>query len=267
MKHRESLRLRCARALLAVALLSAGAHALAGDTAGKPVTVVVIDETKRGWEKGVLARYGIASRASSINQGPHAEALRKLLPDENVGMRLATPTGCPTLGVRDACPNVRRIPDVDLPNVISETKHSTVLIVWPEAAYFPQEQLYLAYVDVDVLENGKVVPGTFYLGYRDWDCDASCVPTAFEASAKELAAMVRYMLDLGPAAQTLSSPVAWRNKPVVTSIGKWANRCATQLNKERVVREYGERFWLNDPSGRTLTSAAWRGCNIFAANP
>jgi hypothetical protein len=33
------------------------------------------------------------------------------------------------------------------------------------------------------------------------------------------------------------------------------------------VREYGERFWLNDPSGRTLTSAAWRGCNIFAANP
>ena len=31
----------------------------------------------------------------------------------------------------------------------------------------------------------------------------------------------------------------------------------------RVVREYGERFWLNDPSERTLLSAAWRGCNIF----
>jgi hypothetical protein len=29
------------------------------------------------------------------------------------------------------------------------------------------------------------------------------------------------------------------------------------------VNEYGERFWLNDPSERTLLSTAWRGCNIF----
>ena len=115
------------------------------------------------------------------------------------------------------------------------------------------------------MQKGKIVPGTFYLGYRDWECDEACVPAAFEASAKELGAMVRYMLELGPAVQTRSTPADWLSKPVVTSIDKWANTCAAKLSQARVVREYGERFWLNDPSGRKLTSAAWRGCNIFAA--
>jgi hypothetical protein len=137
--------------------------------------------------------------------------------------------------------------------------------LWPEAAYFPEEKRYLAYVDVDVIRNGKAAPGPFYLGYQDWECDVDCVPTAFEASAKELSAMVRYMLDLGPGAQTLSVPVAWQGKPLVTNVDKWANTCATKVDKDRVIREYGERFWLNDPSVRTLVSTAWRGCNIFAA--
>jgi hypothetical protein len=266
MNHRKARYLRCARALLTVVLLGAGAHALAADTSPQGLNVVLIEETKRGWDTAVLSRHGIASRASSINKGAHAEALRKVLQDPSLLTRLAIPTGCPTSGTHDACANVQKIADVDLPNAIAETKNSTLLIVWPEAAYFPQEQLYLAYLDVDVMQHGKVVPGTFYVGYRDWECDINCVPTAFEASAKELAVMVRYMLELGPAAQTLTSPLEWRSKPVVASIGKWANSCATKLNNERVVREYGERFWLNDPSKRTLTSAAWRGCNIFAAN-
>jgi hypothetical protein len=252
--------------LLVVALLGAGAHAFALDSAPPAaINVLVIDETERGWDKGVLYRHGIASRASNINKGPHAAALRKLLGDENVRIRLAIPTGCPTSGTREACASVRQIADVDLPSAIADAKGSTMLILWPEAAYFPEEQLYLAYLDVDVLQKGKVVPGTFYLGYRDWKCDVNCVPAAFEASAKELAAMVRYMLELGPAAQSRSIPSAWLSKPVVTSVDKWANSCAKQLNKDRLVREYGERFWLNAPTSRTLTSAAWGGCNIFAA--
>jgi len=75
--------------------------------------------------------------------------------------------------------------------------------------------------------------------------------------------MIRYVVDLGPAAQTLSVPAEWQSKPVVTSDAKWANTCATEFNDNRVVRQYGERFWLSDPSERTLLSAAWRGCNIF----
>lgn len=256
---------RCARALLAVALLGAGAHAFALDPAPASINIVVIDETERGWEKGVLDRHGIASRASNINHGPHAEALRKVLGDENLRARLVIPTGCPSLSTREACASVRKIKDVDLPGAIAETKGSTLLILWPEAAYFPEEKLYLAYVDVDVFQKGKVVPGTFYLGYRDWECDVDCVPAAFEASAKELSAMVRYMLELGPVAQSRSIPAPWLSKPVVTSVDKWANNCASKLNKDRLVREYGERFWLNEPGNRTLTSAAWRGCNIFAA--
>jgi hypothetical protein len=261
MNHRDYS--RWARAVFAAALLGAGAHAFAQDAA--PVNVVIIDETERGWDKGVLDRQGIASRSSNINRGSHAEALRQALGDENVRLRLATPTGCPTLSTREACASVRKIKDVELPGVIAENKHSTLLIVWPEAAYFPAEELYLAYLDVDVLKNGKVVPGTFYVGYRDWECDVNCVPTAFEASAKELAAMVRYMLDLGPAAQSKAIPAAWLSKPAVSSIDKWANTCASKMNKDRLVREYGERFWLNDPNSRTLVSTAWRGCNIFAA--
>ncbi|HEY7642493.1 MAG TPA: hypothetical protein VH814_22360 [Steroidobacteraceae bacterium] len=256
---------RPVRVLLAVALLGAGAHAFALDPAPPSVNVVIVDETERGFQKGILDRHGIASRSSNINRGPHAEALRQALGDENVRLRLATPTGCPTLSTREPCASVRKVKDVELPNVIAETKNSTLLILWPEAAYFPGEQLYLAYLDVDVLQKGKVVPGTFYVGYRDWECDTACVPAAFEASAKELAAMVRYMLEMGPAAQSKAIPADWLSKPVVTSVDKWANNCAVKMNKDRVVREYGERFWLNDPTTRTLTSTAWRGCNIFAA--
>jgi hypothetical protein len=253
------------RALLAVALLGAGAHALAlDDSPPAPLSVVIIDETEKGYDRGILNKRGIASRASAFNKGPHAEALYQALGDHNVRVRLAVPTGCPTLSTLEPCANVRRIKDVDLPAAIAASKGGTLLILWPEAAYFPGEQLFVAYLDVDVLQQGKVVPGTFYVGYRDWECNEHCVPTAFEASAKELAAMVRYMLELGPAAQTKSVPAPWRNKPVVTSIDKWANDCATKLNNGHVVREYGERFWLNNPSNRTLISAAWRGCNIFA---
>lgn len=256
---------RAGRALLMVALLGAGAHAFALDPAPAAINVIIVDETRRGADKGVLYRYGIASRVSHLNKGVHADALRKALRDENVRTRLATPTACPDASTRDACASVRRITDVELPNVIAEAKGSTLLVLWPEAAYFEQERMYLAYVDVDVVRNGKAAPGPFYLGYRDWECDAECVLPAFEASAKELAAMIRYMLELGPAAQTHSVPVAWQGKPLVTNVDKWANTCATKVGKDRVIREYGERFWLNDPESRTLLSAAWRGCNIFAA--
>jgi hypothetical protein len=255
---------RAGRALLMVALLGAGAHAFALDPAPSAINVVIIDETRRGADKGVLYRYGIASRVSHLNKGGHADALVKTLRDENVRTRLATPTACPAAGTRDACASVRRIRDQELPNVIAEAKGSTLLVLWPEAAYFAEEKMYLAYVDVDVVRNGKASPGPFYLGYRDWECDADCVPAAFEASAKELSAMIRYMLELGPAAQTHTVPVAWQGKPLVTNVDKWANTCATMVDKDRVIREYGERFWLNDPASRTLLSAAWRGCNIFA---
>jgi len=254
---------RGVRAVLLAALLGASAHALAIDAAPTGINVVIIDETQRGWDKGILNRYGIASRASRINRGAHAEALRQALGDQNVRTRLAVPTGCPRASTRDACASVRLIKDLDLPDVVDETKGSTLLVLWPEAAYFPQQQFYLAYIDVDVLQKGKVVPGPFYVGYRDWKCGNDCVQAAFEASAKELAAMVRYVLELGPAAQTLAVPAPWQSKPLVTSVSKWANKCATDANHHRVVREYGERLWLNDPSERTLLSVAWRGCNIF----
>ena len=249
--------------LLMAALLGMSAQAFAGDAAPPKINVIVIDETDRGLEKGVLERYGLASRASRLNRGPHAEALRETLGDANVRMRLVVPTACPAADTRDACASVRRIKDVDLPNVIRETRNSTLLVLWPEAAYFAREQTYVAYLDVDVLEKGKAVPGPFYVGYRDWKCDADCVTTSFEASAKELAAMVRYVLEMGPAAQTRSAPATWQSKPVVADTSKWFNVCATDVGNHRVVREYGERLWLNDPGKRTLLSVAWRGCNIL----
>jgi len=75
--------------------------------------------------------------------------------------------------------------------------------------------------------------------------------------------MIRYVIDLGPSAQTLSVPAEWQSKPVVTSVAKWTNTCATDFNRNRVVREHGARFWLSDPKERTLVSTAWSGCNIF----
>jgi hypothetical protein len=256
-----SFRWRAARALVAVALLGAGAHAFALDPAPQSINVLIIDETRRGWDKGVLDRLGIASRVSTINKGTHADALREVLRDQNIRMRLATPTACPSLSTREACASVRLIKDVDLPNAIADAKGSTLLVLWPEAAYFAQEKLYLAYVDVDVIENGKARRAPFYLGYHDWECSAECVPSAFEASAKEMSAMVRYMLEL----RTSSQAQLAQSKPLVTTVDKWDNTCATKFEDNRVVREYGERFWLSDPKTKTLTSAAWRGCNIFDA--
>jgi hypothetical protein len=249
--------------LLMAALLGLGAHAVALDAAPRGINVVVIDETDRGRDRGVLDRYGIASRASRVNRGPHAEALLEALGDPNVRMRLAVPTACPAAGTRDACASVRRIKDVDLPDVIRETRKSTLLVLWPEAAYYEQQQMYVAYLDVDVIEQGKAVPGPFYVGYRDWKCDVDCVTTAFEASAKELAAMVRYVLEMGPAAQSQSAPATWQSKPALANVSKWSNVCATDVRNHRVVREYGERLWLNEPGERTLLSVAWRGCNIL----
>lgn len=249
--------------LLMAALVGMSAHTFAGDAAPPKISVVVIDETDRGIQKGVLDRYGLASRSSRLNRGPHAEALREALGDGNVRMRLAVPTACPAAGTRDACASVRRIKDVDLPDAIRETRHSTLLVLWPEAAYYPQQKMYAAYLDVDVLEKGKAVSAPFYIGYRDWKCDADCVATAFEASAKELAAMIRYVLEMGPAAQTRSVPATWQSKPAVASTSKWSNACATDFGNHRVVREYGERLWLNAPGERTLVSVAWRGCNIL----
>jgi hypothetical protein len=249
--------------LLMAALLGMGAHAFAENAAPPTINVVVIDETERGIAKGVLDRYGLASHSSRLNRGPHAQALRETLGDANVLMRLVVPTACPAAGTRDACASVRRIKDVDLPDAIRETRNSTLLVLWPEAAYFPQQKMYAAYLDVDVLEKGKAVSAPFYVGYRDWKCDADCVTTAFEASAKELAAMVRYVLEMGPAAQTRSVPASWQSKPAVASTAKWSNVCATDFGNHRVVREYGERLWLNAPDERTLVSVAWRGCNIL----
>jgi hypothetical protein len=256
---------RAGRALFAVALLGAGSHAFAIDAAQPGLNVLIIDETRRGWDKGVLDRHGIASRVSALNKGKHADALREVLRDQNVRMRLAGPTGCPSASTREACASVRQIKDVDLPAAIADAKGSTLLVLWPEAAYFPDEQLYISYVDVDIIEKGKARPGPFYLGYRDWECTAECVPSAFEASAKEIAAMVRYLLELGPTPQTRSVPASWQSKPLVSSVDKWSNTCATKLEDNRLIREYGERFWLSDPKTRTLTSTAWRGCNIFDA--
>lgn len=255
----KPIKWRAARALVAVGLLGAAAHALALDAAAPSINVLIIDETKRGWDKGVLDRHGIASRVSAINQSEHADALREVLRDQNIRMRLATPTGCPNLSTRDACASVRRIKDVDLPAAIAAAKGGKLLVLWPEAAYFAQEQLYLAYVDVDVIENGKTQGGPFYLGYHDWECTQECVPSAFEASAKEISAMVRYMLETGAAV------ASWQTKPVVTTVDKWTNTCAKKFQDNRVVREYGERFWLASPKTKTLTSTAWRGCNIFDA--
>jgi hypothetical protein len=266
MNHPQFQHWRCARALFAVILLGTGAHALADTAAPAPLKVVIVDLTERGERWNTLYRLGIAARASNFDRRAQ-DAFHKIVDEDHAEARLAIPTGCPDAGPYDECASVRRIPDIDLPKAIAEANGSTLLVLWPEAAYFTQDQLFVAYVDVDIIKNGKVVPGTFYVGYRDWQCDEHCVPTAFEASAKELSAMVRYMLDLGPAGQTQSVPAAWKSKPVVTSVDKWANTCATEFKKERVVREYGQRFWLNDPANRTLTSTAWVGCNIFAANP
>jgi hypothetical protein len=68
MKHSQSNSGKCARALFAVALLGTGVHAFAADpTPGAPINVVIIDETDKGYDRAILYKHGIASRASAFN--------------------------------------------------------------------------------------------------------------------------------------------------------------------------------------------------------
>jgi hypothetical protein len=249
--------------LLTLGALTLHTQSSYAQAAQAPLSVIVIAETKRGWDDGVLSQHGLAAHSSSLNKGPMGAALRTALHDENPLARMVVPTACPSAATREACPNIQFIRDVDLDAAIDQAKTSTIVVLWPEAGYSEKEQLYMAYFDVDVLERGRLRTGSFYLGYREWHCGADCVAAAYEASAKELAAMVRFVLAMEPGSRTNAPPAAWQGKPLVKDVHQWANSCATDLRDNRVIREYGERFWLNEPGARSLLSAAWRGCNVF----
>jgi hypothetical protein len=125
-------------------------------------------DLRAGGTKACSVRLRHRFTRSRINKGAHAEALRQAH-GRSERSHAAWPCRLlPESRHADACASARLIKDVDLPNVIDETKVGTLLVLWPEAAYFPQDQVYVAYMDVDVLQKGKLVPGPFYVGYRDW---------------------------------------------------------------------------------------------------
>ena len=175
--------------------------------------------------------------------------------DENRANEIAREVGCPA---------VRAIDDVNLPAAIAAAKPAQIILLRPDTGYWAEERAFMAAFVADVLaEDGRRV-NTFTIIYRDWHCDALCVQTSYAAAARELATMFRYMLEVDIGYRTNAAPTAWRDKTLVKEFPQWANRCVADTHEDRIVRQYGERLWVNPSAfgSITLVSLSWRGCNV-----
>jgi hypothetical protein len=234
--------------------------------AAPPVVVLVLNHTYKGDKKRVLADFGIPRYSGPFGFGPLEESVRQALGRTDLYGPLLAPTVCPGAHIEDACPAVRTIDDVKLPEAIAALKPSRIVLVRPRAAYYKKAQAFHAGFDVHVLAEDGHRMNTFSIRYVDWHCDVACVQTSYAAAARELAAMFRYMLEVDIGYRTNAVPAAWREKTLLKDFAQWSNDCVEDTGSERIVRQYGLRLWLNPlqtPNELALVSLSWRGCNIF----
>lgn len=258
-------------ALLALAFAPArGAEDVDSSVAPKanaaPPVILVLRLTYRGQKQRVLENLGI-SRFPNTSKSL-VENLERALDRTDIYGPFLAPTVCPGARVDDACPAVRMIDDVKLPEAIAALQTSRIVLVRPYLAYFEKHEYFSASFAVDLLgENGRR-ENTFAVAYYDWRCDVACVQTSYPAAAVELAAMFRHVLEVDIGFRTKAVPAAWREKSRLKDFAPWSNRCTQDTDNYRIVRKYGERLWLNpssflNPDIVALVSLSWRGCNIF----
>jgi hypothetical protein len=253
-------------ALLALAFTPARGADIAPAVAAPPV-LLVLNQTRAGQQRNVLRSLGIRGYQATSNLRELEDNLRRALDRKDIYGPLLTPTMCPGARIQDACPGVRGIDDVNLRDAIAAAQPSPVVLIRPDTAYFEKGQAFMAAFVVDVLDAHGARVNTFTIIYRDWHCDVPCVQTSYAAAARELAAMFRYMLDVDIGYRTNAVPEAWRDNGRVKDFAQWSNRCVKNAKNDRIVRQYGERLWLNPPvfDEVTLLSLSWRGCNILEA--
>lgn len=244
-------------------LLGAAECAGAATKPPQPLEIIVVVETKAGRNNHALHELGLKQVWYFTGAAESSIALGKVLGRESYLAQVLVPAACPGAGTRDGCEHLRVRKDVDLEQALAETPAPMALIVLPQAGYDEEHRLYYASLQVNVVGEDVETTRYFQLSYREWHCDRDCVEATYEASAKELAAMIRYMLGVEFGYRVKEWPEAWQDKPRLKGIAKWANECEPDLDNMRVIREYGERFWLSSRAGRFLRSAAWGGCNVF----
>ena len=232
--------------------------------AAEPPVVLVLNQTREGAQRGTLASLGLKQYEASKNLRKLEQNLRRALDQQDIYGPLLAPTMCPGARVQDTCPAVRAIDDVNLPAAIAAAKPAQIIMLRPDTGYWAEERAFMAAFVADVLaEDGRRV-NTFTIIYRDSHCDALCVQTSYAAAARELATMFRYMLEVDIGYRTNAAPTAWRDKTLVKEFPQWANRCVADTHEDRIVRQYGERLWVNPSAfgSITLVSLSWRGCNV-----
>ncbi len=229
---------------------------------------LVINPTSRGQRDEVLAPFGFVRLHGWSTLVKLERDFQRIVDRKNLYESLLAPTVCPGAGVEDACPAVRRIDDVQLPEAIAALKPSRLLLVQPMTGYWKLSRHFFADLRVHVLdEEGRRV-NTFKVSNANQRCDAVCVETSFAAAARELAAILQYTLDLDIGYRTTATPAAWRTKDLARGFAQWTNPCAKPAERDLLVRQYGLRLWIHpvshpDVDVISLQSLSWPGCNTF----
>lgn len=253
--------------LVMTALLLAGDQTAGAQPAPSALEVIMPVETVKGRRQRILPRdwEHLAGRTDEADR----KALESALGRKEVLAPLLASVACPAGTPPKACTPVRILRDINIESALAASTAPGVLLVWPRVGYVPEKRVYFARFHVDYhLPGGREPAKSFRVQYVEWNCGSDCVEAAFAASQTELAAMVRYMIDIEFSSNSRQAPPSWKGKPQLKKVAQWANQCvsrAERVENYRVVREHGERFWIGAPNRNVLASVPWRGCSTFDA--
>lgn len=243
-------------------LLSCGSAAIAQSSVPQFDHVIVVIETAKGSDKGVLEPlqlYFDAGAARSQQQTALLQALR--MPELYSGLTLAL--ACPQSVRYQRCRGMSVLRDVQVQRAINQMPNASILLVKPAAGIFADEPDYRATMQVVQLSpGGKTarVLKRFTVAYRDFACTGDCLKSAHDSAAQELAQMTHYMLNIsfGPARDR--NPPSWNALPAGRAVSRWTNGCVKSTGN--IVAADTPRAWVTSSADiPLLTSYAWSGCS------
>lgn len=221
--------------------------------------VIVAMETQEGYDKGSLDPLQLyAEPAGQVDP----RALRVALNELELYSGFALALACPQSPRYEQCRGISVLRDVQVRRAIDKMPQSSILVVKPLAGITPGQPDYRASMQVALLSPGGKkanVLRRFTVVYRDFDCTGSCLKTAHENAARDLAEMVTYMINVGFGTGANRNPPSWKTLPDSRSVRRWDNNCVKTGGS--IVSADRPRAWLTaDTDIPLLTSYAWSGC-------
>lgn len=220
--------------------------------------VIVALQTQQGYDKGVLDPLQLYAEVPQADP----QALRVALNEPELYSGFALALACPHSPRYEQCRDISVLRDTQVRRAIDKMPQSSILVVKPAAGVTSGQAGYRASLQVTLLSPGGRkgnVLRRFTVVYRDFDCAGSCLKTAHENAARELAEMTTYMINVGFGAGPNRNPPSWKSLPSSDSVKRWDNNCVK--GDGNIVSIDRPRAWLAaDTDVPMLTSYAWSGC-------